>query len=94
MNLKKSLEKDLQIAADSKNFLTHKRDWSAHYVPDTVCVVLRDTIVMTGWILGKNPNMCIFESKYMKMVDGRMAVDTLEPRMVRPKVASAYRIEY
>lgn len=74
--------------------MIYKRDWSVYYVLDIVCVVLRDIIVMIGWILGKNLNMCIFELKYMKMVDGRMVVDILELRMVRLKVASVYRIEY
>lgn len=41
----------------------------------------------------KKTKTCILESKHRKIMDGRMAIDTAEPRVVRPAVLSAYRGE-
>ena len=89
--LKKFSEKDSMLQQVLRNSWTSKI--ATYSVPDT-CICGQVTTLMTAWILGeKKTKTCILESKHRKIMDGRMAIDTAEPRVVRPAVLSAYRGE-
>lgn len=87
MNIKEITRTRLpQVAVDSKKFFDSLNIFEGPPAVYQTLLGIKDTIVMTGWILEKRPKTCILDSKYMKMVGGRMAV---RPALLRLTAVSA-----